>query len=208
MSDEYSQAFKIGKAKNPILRMAELQVGNPNPLKLVGTIKCASEKQSFLLESLIQSKFKDIHKRGEWYKNDSELLNYFDCSTNEIFPKYLKRDGLKINTLFGEEYKFESDDRPRCFFYPNLFAEISQSYEKSLKSNQPFRTMRYPTKGKQLLLPYSNETNRVFISGKKHEENLELQKFLDEAKPKEFTRCYNDNKIEFIEEKNTLEKYF
>ena len=37
--------------------------------------------------------------------------------------------------------------------------------------------MEYPTYGKSLLLPYSNEVNRVFISTKKHEENMEYKRF-------------------------------
>ena len=32
--------------------------------------------------------------------------------------------------------------------------------------------MPWPTKGKSLLLPYSDEKDRVFISAKKHEENM------------------------------------
>jgi hypothetical protein len=37
--------------------------------------------------------------------------------------------------------------------------------------------MKYPTYGKSLLLPYSNRKDRVFISTKKHEENMELNRF-------------------------------
>jgi hypothetical protein len=41
--------------------------------------------------------------------------------------------------------------------------------------------MIYPTNGKKMLLPYSHELNRVFISHKKHEENCNLKRFLKES---------------------------
>ena len=37
--------------------------------------------------------------------------------------------------------------------------------------------MEYPTYGKSLLLPYSDRKDRVFISTKKHEEIMELNRF-------------------------------
>ena len=66
---------------------------------------------------------------------------------------------------------------PRCYFYPELVAQIKESYEKSLSLKLPFRTMKWPTNGKQMLLPFSKEIDKVFISAKKHNENLIQKKF-------------------------------
>jgi hypothetical protein len=71
---------------------------------------------------------------------------------------------------------------PHCYFYPEYPAQIKESYENSLKLTMPYRTMRWPTDGKQMLLPYSKETNRVFICNKKHNENLKQKRFETKSK--------------------------
>ena len=93
-----------------------------------------------------------------------------------VDPKQ-KREVLTVSTLFGEEVVRDIKDFPRCYFYPELVAQIKESYEKSLSLKLPFRTMKWPTNGKQMLLPFSKEIDKVFISAKKHNENLIQKKF-------------------------------
>ena len=175
--DPVSKAVKIGKANNVYSRIPELQTGNPNPLQLIHYIDCESEEQSFLLERKLHNKYEDLRLVGEWFTYDEKVFQ-------ELFKEQLdfqrksRRDSLSIETLFGEEY-FGIKEFPCCFFYPHLTAQIMKKYEVALNLTNPFRTMQYPTEGKQMLLPWSTETDRVFISHKKHEENLKLKKFLN-----------------------------
>jgi hypothetical protein len=174
--DSASNAVKVGKANNIQERMSDLQTGNPNTLKLIHQIECESEKQSFLLEQTLHKKLQGIRLIGEWFRYDESIFaDFFDDKLN--FERTIKRESLEWETLFGTE-SFGLKDFPCCFFYPNLTAQIMLSYEDSVGKRVPFRTMKYPTDGKQMLLPYSMEKDKVFISDRKHKENLKLKKFL------------------------------
>ena len=57
------------------------------------------------------------------------------------------------------------------------------NYEDAQKLTVPWRTMEFPTGGKQMLIGsdgklLSDKVNRVFISSRKHQENLDLNNFL------------------------------
>ena len=175
--DEKSKAIKIGKANNIDERLSGLQTGNPNSLKLIHSITCKNEDHSFVKEKQLHKKFEHLQMTGEWFKYTDELVNYID-DLDINYTQKEKRTPLIINTLFEEEGKqiFGPKHSPSCYFYPNLTAQIMHNYEAASKMKIPFRTMEYPTHGKSMLLPYSDEKNRVFISHKKHEEIMELNR--------------------------------
>jgi hypothetical protein len=179
--DSASNAVKIGKANNAQQRLSDLQTGNPNPLKLIHEINCESEEQSFLLEQTLHKKFKKLRISGEWFIYDELLFaEFFDNELN--FQRTSKREAIELETLNGKQ-SFGIEDFPYCFFYPNLTAQIMSNYEDSLKRRVPFRTMKYPTNDKQMLLPWSTEKDKVFISDRKHKENLLLKKFQENQNP-------------------------
>lgn len=184
--DEKSNAIKIGKAKDIQERLSDLQVSNPNELTVIHYIKCDNEDHSFLVESKFHNLYADRHIRGEWFSYDADIFSKSIIDGN-LFKRKQKRDGLKIQTLFGEETKFEIENAPQCYFYPNLKAQILDKFEKSLKKEIPYRIMAYPTKGKSLLLPYSHKKDFVFISGKKHNQNIEFNNFLKNKKTDNLT---------------------
>jgi hypothetical protein len=174
--DKISNAVKIGKANDVLDRLSTLQTGNPNKLILLGYIECISEKYSFLIEKQYHQKFKDLHLNGEWFRYDEKIFQNLLLNESNIKTKS-KRQPLTINTLWGEEVVRDVVTHPRCYFYSELVAQIKENYEKSLNLKLPFRTMRYPTNGKKMLLPYSTEVNRVFISARKHNENRKQKEF-------------------------------
>lgn len=59
---------KIGKANNPVQRMADLQVGNPVDLVMRMKIPCKSEKSAEHLERVLHSMFRRFEIRGEWFE--------------------------------------------------------------------------------------------------------------------------------------------
>ena len=65
---------KIGKSKNPIERLKELQTGCPEKLKLEGVIKCRSESHALQMEKAAHALFKEKHYRGEWFKCTDYIL--------------------------------------------------------------------------------------------------------------------------------------
>ena len=67
--------YKIGFSNDPLKRLAELQVGNPSSIELVGTIP-----GTFLEERRLHTLFKGKRIRGEWFALSDEdvqsILSY------------------------------------------------------------------------------------------------------------------------------------
>lgn len=176
IKDEKSNAVKIGKANDIEVRLSELQVGNPNKLNVINYIECLKEEDAKYIEKVLHQKYKELRIQGEWFIFDEKFL--FEQYDKHIELKTKgKRSALVVNTLFGTEERFGINETPRCYFYPELMAQIMQSYEVSLNLKNPYRTMEWPTNGKQMLLPFSTDVNRVFISSKKHNENIEYNDY-------------------------------
>jgi len=70
-------SIKIGESTKVENRLKQLQIGNPNTLYLIGTIK----NVPLLIEKKIQNKFKKYHLRYEWYK--SEIKDEIERMTGE-----------------------------------------------------------------------------------------------------------------------------
>ena len=174
--DKNSNAIKIGKANDIETRLSDLQVGNPNPLEVIHYIQCKSSDHSIVMEGLLHQLFSHLHLRGEWFDyKPEEFANLFEEGTSIKVKE--KRSPLIVNTVFGEETLFGVENSPRCYFYPHLTAQILTNFEDASRMKVPFRTMKYPTYGKPMLMPHSSTLDRVFISAKKHQENIELNKF-------------------------------
>ena len=69
--DANKQYIKIGKARNPQIRLAQIQVDCPLDLELLGYILAWQEP-----EKAIQWKFESLNVRGEWFKYDSLIIDF------------------------------------------------------------------------------------------------------------------------------------
>ena len=192
--DIFKNAIKIGKADDIDNRLSSLQVGNVTELLVLHYIECKNSDHALFLENHYHNTFSNLHIRGEWFKYEKELFSKFFINEIKFEPKS-KRNALTTSTLWGEETLFDEKTHPRCYFYSQYVAQIKESYEKSMGLTLPFRTMAYPTNGKKMLLPYTHETDRVFISTKKHEQNLELKRF-ETGKHLKLNESYKENNIE------------
>lgn len=67
---------KIGKTNDIQRRMTELQTGCPFPLKLLGSIKCKSERHAFEVEKSAHEVFRRERKCGEWFFVSGEVLRF------------------------------------------------------------------------------------------------------------------------------------
>ncbi len=67
--------IKIGfTTQKPEKRLANLQTGSAYPLRIVGLLKGNKE-------SKLHQKFSDIRVKGEWYKNNEELVDYIKSNS-------------------------------------------------------------------------------------------------------------------------------
>lgn len=169
-ADDY--AMKIGYSHSVKERISDLQIANPRQLILINEFHVEDKSQAVELERHLQDKYKKYNISGEWYDYLPELED----------PNIIEEVSVRRKSTVRENRK-SIKDHPRCFFYPYHDAHIMTSYDKADNMKVPFRMMKYPTFGKKMVLPYSDMTDRVFISVKKHKENLELKRWLDNKKP-------------------------
>ena len=73
-----SNAIKIGKARDLEKRIRSLQTVSPSRLKLLKATQVTDEKEASLLESSLRRKFAHLRITGEWFKAESELLDYLE----------------------------------------------------------------------------------------------------------------------------------
>ena len=66
--------IKIGRAKNPLKRLAALQVGNGNRLELVGVLDCKSPAHALEEEKKAHKRFSENHVRGEWFRYHKSMV--------------------------------------------------------------------------------------------------------------------------------------
>lgn len=64
---------KIGKANEPEARLAELQTGCPDKLKLLASIRCKSDKHAEYIEKQAHRSFRKYRSRGEWFHYAPEI---------------------------------------------------------------------------------------------------------------------------------------
>ena len=96
ISDVCSGMVKIGLAKNAYARLADLQVANPNKLKLVKRFIFDCRHRATKAERILHIIFEDFSVRGEWFK--MEVLDFLD-NLDIIHIHELPNHKMSLNTL-------------------------------------------------------------------------------------------------------------
>jgi len=163
--------IKIGQAKDLKNRITGMQTENPKELFVIARIEVL-ETQLNIEERKAHSYFRKYNLKNkfnrEWFSGEIEPLidEYVKSRNGIILDKKLEiynrtkrktKDRWIRNTVYGIEH-FDRT-RPRCFFYPDEPAQITGH----AGPDESYRTMAW--KGE-----------RVYISQKKHKENMILKK--------------------------------
>ncbi len=101
--DRPKSPIKIGVSSNVDKRVAELQTGNPYPLKVLASITCRSKSDAYGLENFIHKKLRKHRMKGEWFKQGN-------IDFDNLFSHYHKTTGIihelnpvsKMNCKDGE----------------------------------------------------------------------------------------------------------
>ncbi len=67
-SERHLRQIKIGKARDPVARLAELQIGSAVGLRLLGSIACESDAAALLIERRLHVLYAAQRRRGEWFR--------------------------------------------------------------------------------------------------------------------------------------------
>ena len=83
--------YKIGISKNPKRRLAELQTGNGEKLKIIHLFET---DHPITLETALHNRYLHISKRGEWFRFDLEIeVNFLsECEKFNNNIIYLKKN--------------------------------------------------------------------------------------------------------------------
>ena len=68
---EITGLIKIGQADDPLVRLKLLQIGSPDYLRLLGSMRCFEQSETILHET-----FKASRVHGEWYRPTEKLLEF------------------------------------------------------------------------------------------------------------------------------------
>ena len=92
--DEASGAVKIGIADDVPRRLSALQIGNPNPLTLVGTIPGGPRE-----ESKLHRQFATHHRRGEWFSSTPGIM----AAIRDLIHRFAETDATyeEHDTIFS-----------------------------------------------------------------------------------------------------------
>jgi hypothetical protein len=74
--NEDSNAIKIGRAKDLAKRMKALQTSSPARLKLIKSVQVEGGEAAQALEQSLHKQFFEIRLAGEWFKAETNLLEY------------------------------------------------------------------------------------------------------------------------------------
>lgn len=73
-----SRRLKIGVARDPLRRLATLQTGSPEPLRLLHTRHCETTRAAKSLERALHRRFEPFHIHGEWFFGRRPIVAYFE----------------------------------------------------------------------------------------------------------------------------------
>ncbi|MEO6304506.1 MAG: GIY-YIG nuclease family protein [Bacteroidia bacterium] len=85
--------YKIGiTKKNPEIRLSELTIGNPQPLKLIVAF---TTEHGYKLESALHAHYRLKRVNSEWFELSDEEVSLFidECSKKEKIISFLKESG-------------------------------------------------------------------------------------------------------------------
>lgn len=75
--DAKSNAVKIGVSHSVTERMIDVQVGNPNKLKVIAVITLRDSEQGDI-EGELHRRFRHFRMRGEWFRYEGELKSFIE----------------------------------------------------------------------------------------------------------------------------------
>ena len=112
---------KLGLSKDIDKRKKQHSTSNPRPLRLIGFYPC-QVNQLRHYESMAKWYFRKYHYKGEWYTKD--IIPFVEDFVNSLSGKETKSNTKHevVSTVYGETTR--SDNRPNCFFFPQLKAAI------------------------------------------------------------------------------------
>jgi len=79
--------IKIGKAKDPVARILNMQTGSSKELFLLQVIPCESERAAYKLESELHHTLRRSRTHGEWFRPDKGLALYLHYVASKEYTR-------------------------------------------------------------------------------------------------------------------------
>ena len=68
---------KIGRTKRLSVRLCDLRIGSPAPLKLIGKIELPTDHHAMKVEKTLHKELKEFKSHGEWFHNPEAVMKAF-----------------------------------------------------------------------------------------------------------------------------------
>lgn len=110
---------KFGRSRRIDLRISQLRVGCPIPIKMVGLLELRDEDRQKRTEKALHQYFKGRKVRGEWFAfdfKDPDDKRAFNEGCKKVFVEHLgKRDEQYWSTINMKALDAENSERRRWF---------------------------------------------------------------------------------------------
>jgi hypothetical protein len=179
--------IKIGFTDELEERLRDLQTGNASRLRYINRIYIPKHLMNYE-EDLAHNHFSDYRLEGEHFDISLEQISdYFKTRQNE----YKQKEGLDGEIIINKKYRNSVRTGYPCFFYPeqqaqDIFGPKSKEVLSCIARGFPmkdttrYRKMEWPgvsKANKSYAGLTKNGVTRVYISQKKHEENIEQNQY-------------------------------
>ena len=169
--------IKIGFTDELEERLSVLQTGNASRLRYINRIYIPKHLMAYE-EDLAHNHFSDYRLEGEHFDiTEEDVKEYFSTRQKE----YQQTEGINGEIVLNKRHRDTIRSGIPCFFYPehkaqDKFGTKSKEVITGIKDTTRYRWMLWPNIDESHA-SYAGKskdgTSRVYISGKKHDENLQ-----------------------------------
>ena len=85
--------MKVGKAKDPARRLAELQIGSPARLTMLAVVRCKSDKHAEGTEKRCHKIFARERSHGEWFRYSRRVKWFLKTCDESGNVEWCENDG-------------------------------------------------------------------------------------------------------------------
>lgn len=131
--------IKIGVTKDLERRIAELQIGNPLPLKCIAKVDCASRAAAYSMENALHRHLRNHRMQGEWFRGGKwTLKSALSIKELEEAPKKYNRVEVigshserELARLKQEVHELRQENRDRRLLNQQLWDDMNNYFDGS-----------------------------------------------------------------------------
>jgi hypothetical protein len=165
--------IKVGYAQNPVIRLSELQTGNPHKLSIVYTEEFKDEEFTRQAEKLIHNYLQPTRLSGEWFEyqnfyhdmikgmEERGVFSYIEKTLNTTILESLKHPYRELLINISSEILrgIKDDDNHQLIMFADKLKERSDLIKKWIIDRR--YKIKHPANRFPIVTKVTNETNET-----------------------------------------------